>query len=282
MPDLKWKWEDLTALDFPAAVAAADATCVVPLGVFEKHGDHLPVGTDWFQVQHLAEQAARLEPVVLFPGLPFGQIHEAKHWPGAIALPHDLLFALLDNLCDEIARNGFRKIVLLNGHGGNESWLSAYTFKLLEKPRPYTVYVIRLQDFWGPVSEDPAWKKQMQSAFDHHGGEIETSTMMALTPKLVRMQQLSAPGLPQKRLAQLPNVRTSIWWYADYPDQYAGDAAPATAAKGRFFLKECAKRIAAIVRDIKADTVTPAIEREFFSRVQHQAPPPAARKKRTR
>ncbi len=266
---MTWKWEELTAHDFPAAVAAAQHTCLLPIGVLEKHGEHLPLGTDTLNSRAIAEQAVTLEPAILFPWYYFGQIHEAKQWPGAVALRRELLYSLLENLCEEIARNGLRKIVLLNGHGGNESFLSSFVMFLLEKPRPYTVYLIRLQDYYG-VTNSPEWKAQMKSAFDHPAGEAESSLSLAVRPDLVKMQDVSAPGLPQKRLGALGDMAyNAMFWYADFPDHYAGDATAATAEKGRFLLERHAARVAEIVRAVKADTAAPALQEEYNARCQH-------------
>src|SRR5690554_4628985 len=112
-------WEELTAPEFEKAREKAKGVCVVPFGVIEKHGTHLPLGTDMIIARRVAEDLAKEEPVVLFPYYYFGQIFEARHVPGTIAVKPDLLFGLLDEVCDEIARNGFDKIVLLNSHGGN-------------------------------------------------------------------------------------------------------------------------------------------------------------------
>lgn len=267
---MTWKWEELTAHDFPAAVAAAKQTCVIGCGVLEKHGEHLPLGTDTINVRALAERATALEPAIIFPWYYFGQIHEAKQWPGALALRREVLYTVLENVCEEIARNGLHKIILLNGHGGNESFLDSFSMFLLEKPRPYTVYVIRLRDSSGPVHDLPEWKAMMQSAFDHHAGEGETSVSLAVRPDLVKLQDMSAPGLPQKRLGTVADMaKTAMFWYADYPNHYAGDATHATAEKGRFLLEHTAARVAQIIRAVKNDQAAPALEAEFFARCQH-------------
>jgi creatinine amidohydrolase len=266
---MTWKWEELTAHDFPAAVTAACRTCIIPCGVLEKHGDHLPIGTDTLNARAAAERAAEIEPVIVFPWYYFGQIHEAKQWPGALALRRDVLFAVLENVCEEIARNGMNKIVLLNGHGGNESWLDCFSMFLLERPRPYTVYLVRLRDYYD-VSQSPERKTLMKSAFDHHAGELETSLSLAVRPDLVKMADMAEPGLPQGRLGALAGMtKTSVFWYADYPNHYAGDATHATAEKGRLLLDWQATRLAEIVHAIKNDDITPALEAEYAARCQH-------------
>jgi creatinine amidohydrolase len=176
--------------------------------------------------------------------------------------------ALLENVCEEIARNGMKKIILLNGHGGNEGFLSLFAFRMLERPRDFTLYVIRLSEYLRPMQQDPRWKAMMVSEFDEHGGEGETSLMMALHPQLVKLEQLAHNGQPRKRLSHLA-ASTPVWWYADYPDHYAGDATHATPEKGAFLLDEYVARIATIIKAVKEDTVAPALQREFDSRVEH-------------
>ena len=117
-------WEELTAPEFAAAVKSAGA-CIVPLGVIEKHGDHLPLGTDLINVRALAIKAAAIEPAIVFPPYYFGQICEARHQPGTLAFHGGFLLEALRGICAEIARNGLRKIILLNGHGGNIHLLSS-------------------------------------------------------------------------------------------------------------------------------------------------------------
>lgn len=267
---MTWLWEELTARDFPAAVAEAQQTCLLPIGVLEKHGEHLPLGTDVLNVRAVALRAVQQEPAIVFPWYCWGQIHEAKQWPGAIALRHELLFAVLENTCEEIARNGLAKIALLNGHGGNNAFLDAFVMFLLERRRPYTVYLIRLSDYAGPVTNSAEWKAQQQSASDHHAGEVETSLSLAVRPDLVKMQDAAPGALPQKRLGKVGKMtKTAMFWYADYPDHYAGDAACATPAKGEFLLSREAQRLADILKAIKDDTAAPALEAEYNARIQH-------------
>lgn len=268
-PPVTMHWEELTNHDWPRALARAKRTCLLPLGVLEKHGEHLPLGTDGLTVEALARATAQVEPALVFPRCYFSQIHEAKQWPGTIALSHRLLYDLLDELCAEIARNGVRKIVLINGHGGNNAMLDSFVRSRLEEPHDYSLYVARLSDYWSPPQDTEGWKSQMQSGFDYHGGEAETSVVMALMPELVKLSDLGPPAPARRRLAHLPPVNTAIGWYADFPEHYAGDAAAATAAKGEYLVERMVAHLAAIVKAVKADTAVPRLEREFFRRTRH-------------
>ena len=89
--NLPFKMEDLTSPKFARAVDLAGGVCVIPLGVIEKHGPHLPLGTDMYESREIAFHAAQKEYAVVFPPYYAGQINEAKHQPGAIAYSSELI-----------------------------------------------------------------------------------------------------------------------------------------------------------------------------------------------
>src|SRR6266536_5007607 len=120
---LSARWEELTAEDFHTAIQQSQGTCLLPFGILEKHGPHLPLGTDLLDVRHAALHAAEQEYVVVFPEYYFGQIFEAQHQPGTVAYSSHLQLELLQETTDEMARNGCRKVIVVNGHGGNNSLL---------------------------------------------------------------------------------------------------------------------------------------------------------------
>src|SRR5216110_3131086 len=120
---LSTKWEELTAADFRDAISQSKGACVLPFGILEKHGPHLPLGTDLINVRYATMQGATKEYAVVFPEYYFGQIFEARHEPGTIAYSAKLQLELLQETTDEMARNGCKKIVIVNGHGGNNHLL---------------------------------------------------------------------------------------------------------------------------------------------------------------
>src|SRR5258707_4971072 len=112
-------WEELTASDFREGIQRSQGTCLLPFGILEKHGPHLPLGTDLLDVRYAPLQAASQEYAVVFPEYYFGQIFEAKHEPGTVAYSMELQLRLLQETTDEMARNGCKKIIIVNGHGGD-------------------------------------------------------------------------------------------------------------------------------------------------------------------
>src|SRR5215467_6992157 len=123
---LSTRWEELTAEDFRRGIEQSRGTCVLPFGILEKHGPHLPLGTDLLNVRYAALHAAEQEYAVVFPEYYFGQIFEAKHEPGTIAYSRGLQLQLLQETTDEMARNGCKKVIIVNGHGGNEHLLPLF------------------------------------------------------------------------------------------------------------------------------------------------------------
>ena len=134
------QWENLTSPDFGEAVRQT-GVCIIPLGVLERHSDHLPLGTDFLNSHKLASLAAEKEPAVVFPPFYFGQIYEARCYPGTFTLKPILLVEVLQAVMDEIGRNGFKKIILLNGHGGNIHLLHFLAQCSLWEEKPYSVYL---------------------------------------------------------------------------------------------------------------------------------------------
>ncbi len=174
-PKLSVHWEELTAADFREGIHRSQGTCLLPFGILEKHGPHLPLGTDLLDVRYAALHAAEKEFAVVFPEYYFGQIAEARHEPGTVAYSRDLQLALLQETTDEMARNGCKKVIIVNGHGGNESLLPFFAQSQLDKPHDYVVYVF---DKRSPESGGPPKK----TTNDMHAGESETSKMMVPVP----------------------------------------------------------------------------------------------------
>jgi len=255
-------YEELRAGQFETAVAKAHHTCIIPFGVLEKHGPHLPVGTDLINVRELARRAALQEYSVVFPSYYFGQIFEARHQPGTLAYSHQTIWNLLQETCCELARNGFYKILILNGHGGNNKFLFYFCQAQLESPKNYIVYLHMPPEdkhFQTKIAE------KQQSEFDYHGGEVETSVMLAHRPELVNLETAAEQsGADLNRLKKLKNALTGIWWYARFPNHYAGDAGNAHQEMGTMVLNQMVKNFVATLKSVKADQTSPELQEKFF------------------
>ncbi|MES2371571.1 MAG: creatininase family protein [Bacteroidota bacterium] len=261
------RWDEITAADWNNALAKSNKTCILPIGILEKHGPHVPMGSDLIRVREYAARATQKEYAVVFPDYFYGQINEAKHQPGVFALPERVVWDMLENTCDEIARNGFTKIIIVNGHGGNPELIKYFIQTRLEKERNYAVY------FFQP-SSDSTFNRQVNARRrsdargDQHAGEKETSEVLYFRPELVQLDSAkNESGANQNRLS-IPNVYTGIWWYADYPNHYAGEGDKATTALGKLIADHTISQLIEAIKAIKSDDKTLKLQKEFFDRVR--------------
>jgi creatinine amidohydrolase len=265
--NLPARWDELTASDWNKALDKSNRTCILPIGILEKHGPHAPIGSDLIHVREWAARATKKEYAVVFPDYYYGQINEARHEPGTFSLPSRLVMELLDSTCSEIARNGFDKILIINGHGGNPNLIRYFIQIQLERKKNYAVY------FFDPGS-DTAYTARLNKmhksdmATDAHAGERETSTLLYLRPDLVKMDSAkNESGANLKRLS-IPNVYTGIWWYANYPNHYAGEGAAATKELGQFITEHTLDLLVKALKAVKADTKTIELQNEFYEKVR--------------
>ncbi|MHA6246788.1 creatininase family protein [Pontibacter sp. CAU 1760] len=261
------RWDELTASDWPKALEKSNRTCILPIGILEKHGMQAPIGSDLIHVREWAARATKNEYAVVFPDYFYGQINEAKHQPGTFSLPSRLVWDLLDATVEEIARNGFDKIVIVNGHGGNPQLLRYFVQAQLEKRRDYAVY------FFDPTPDADFTEKMKKMrktdpAGDQHGGENETSSLLYLRPDLVKQERATQEsGQNLKRLGDLPNLYTGIWWYASYPNHYAGQAEKATKELGKLITDNKVEALTKALKAVKSDTKTLQLQKEYFDKV---------------
>ncbi len=260
---LSARWEELTAADFRKGIQRAQGACLLPFGILEKHGPHLPLGTDLLDVRYAALHAAEKEYAIVFPEYYFGQIAEARHEPGTVAYSREIQLALLQETTDEMARNGCKKIVIVNGHGGNESLLPYFAQTQLDKPHDYVVYVF---DKRSPESGGPPKK----TSIDMHAGESETSKMMIARPDTVHIDRAnSESGADQHRQSLPEDVYTGIWWYARFPNHYSGDGSAATEELGKFQMDWWIDAVVKTIRAVKADDVSLKLQNEFYEKSKH-------------
>jgi creatinine amidohydrolase len=261
---LSYRMEELTAPEFITAVEKSSRTCIIPIGVFEKHGAQLPLGTDLYMAREYALRAAEKEYTIVFPWYYFSQINEARHQPGTISYSPELIWKVLQETLDELNRNGFDKIILVNGHGGNNAFLNYFGMAQLSERRNYSLYWFRPER-----NREVAKKAEALSQpdrFDSHGGNSETSMMEAVVPDLTHPERSGQQsGVDQERMKHLNYVYTGIWWYASFPNHYGGDGSKATAEAGELLINDTVDQLVKMIRQVKADKVVPALQDQFYN-----------------
>jgi len=216
-------------------------------------------------VRYAALNAAQQEYAIVFPEYYFGQIFEAKHQPGTVAYSRRLQLDLLQETTDEMARNGCKKVIIVNGHGGNNSLLPYFAQSQLDTPHDYVVYVA------GIMRSGPGEPKHKSNpATDMHAGESETSVSMIARPDLVHLDRApQESGADQARVHLPDGVYTGIWWYARFPNHYAGEGAVASRELGDFEAKNWINGIVQAIKAVKADQESLRLQNEFYERSKH-------------
>lgn len=262
--NLPFKMEELSSPQFKKAVELAGGVCIIPLGIIEKHGPHLPLGTDLFEAREASFNAAGKEYAIVFPPYYCGQIFEAMHQPGTISYSSELMWKMLEETCSELSRNGLKKIIFANGHGGSTSFLQYFCQSQLAGRRDYITVLFQKEA--DPVY-DPQIKALKKASLDGHAGEDETSMMYFIRPDLVNIDLIKdESGLDQGRLKQLQYGYTGIWWYARYPNHYCSDVAEPDRKLGELLIDKWGSQLARLVKYLKENNTIEQLQDEFFNR----------------
>jgi len=234
---------------------------ILPVGSIEIHGPHMPTGTDSLIVYGVAKLAAEKADAVVLPPFYYAYVPENRHFPGTISLTAKTMLALLEEVCDEIARNGFKKILILNGHGGNNEILRVFLRDSLTKKRKYALYA--MINPWAPLRD--LVEKLTEGRTFGHACEVETSLGLYLFQESIKLEriereaELGSTGLPQ-------GIETPVDWQAYAAELYLGDPRHATREKGKMLVERFADYLADVIRTIKQETKVPRILDDFHRR----------------
>ncbi|ADK86529.1 Creatininase [Desulfarculus baarsii DSM 2075] len=213
---------------------------ILPIGVMEQHGPHLPLGLDAMHALALAQAAAAIEPCFVLPPLFYGICRSTANHPGTIGISGDALRAVLHDIGQGVWSQGIRCLCLLTGHAGgtHQSALIEAGERLLTSTglQVATVCVLDLLAEARPILQCPG---------DSHAGEVETSLAMHLWPGLVQ-------GSAAEEYPSFPRFRLVRDKRAHWPGGVWGDPTKASAEKGRLILEAEAKALAALVAELLA------------------------------
>jgi len=243
-------WEQLRSPQLKS-LADANAIVVVPVGSIEQHGPHLPVKVDALLATEVARRAALKiqthQPILVTPTVWCGLAEHHMDFCGTLTLDFETFHALLRNLCRSIRYHGFRRIFLLNGHGGNIAALNVICSELVRELEGLRVVS---GTYWTlpEVAEKFAEILEVQQNV-RHAGEAETSMMLALEPELVDQSILNqADGTPE-----IPFYGSGVSRWVSFKEVSAngviGSPSVATAAKGELLLEVASEGIAGVLQD---------------------------------
>lgn len=243
------EWSRLKAAEINA-LASRDAVVIVPVGSTEQHGPHLPTQVDALLVGEIARRAARqaaaTTPIVVTPTVWSGLAEHHMSLGGTLSLDFATFLALLRCVCRSLASQGFRRILLLNGHGGNMAALTVVVNELaveLDVPLATTTY-------WPLASKAFAEILECQKTV-RHACEAETSMLLALAPDLVDMTRAAgAVGPTGRELAEVVGSEAVHRWRSFKSRTHhgaIGDPRTASAEKGERLLAAAAESVTKLV-----------------------------------
>jgi creatinine amidohydrolase/Fe(II)-dependent formamide hydrolase-like protein len=255
-------WGELTWPEATGHLKEVDVA-VLPVGAIEQHGPHLPLDTDAFDAEYLARRVAEAcsnpKPLVL-PTIFYGVSYHHESFQGTISISNDTLARLIYEIGLSVARNGIKKLVILNGHGGNSPALN-HAAQMINRDAHIFVCVDT-----GETS-DIDIDNLIETPNDVHAGEIETSTSLAVRPHLVKMDQApkSVPEFSSRYLDF--TSKRGVLWYAHTrrisTSGVMGDPTIASAEKGQKIWQVMIAHLVALVEDLKHMTLAEIHNRRY-------------------
>jgi len=245
-----WKLQHLT---YPTVRETKFDVAVLPIGACEPHNHHLPHGTDAYESElvsdRVCEAASKLGAKVLqLPTIPYGVQSNMLDVPLAINVYPSTFFALLKDIADSLEGHGIRKLVLFNSHGGND-FLKPFVREMSGRSKVF----ISVIDWWKVGKDKYA---EIFTHPDDHGGELETSVMLAIAPQLVDLERALDGASNPTRFEAVNKGWVSISrpWKGLTASTGVGNPKEATREKGERYLAVIVPRLAKYLAELaKAD-----------------------------
>ncbi|MEM4141215.1 MAG: creatininase family protein [Nitrososphaeria archaeon] len=243
----------LSEMSWPEVKEALKTTdiVIVPIGSIEQHGPALPLKTDAYIAEKVAEMAAEKVYAIVAPTICFGFSDHHMAFPGTISINEENLIYLIFNVCRSLSIHGFKKIVILNAHGGNHSAIHAAMYKL-KKEEKIGVYFV---DIFSLVSDvvNNIFSKPI-----YHADDFETSIMMALGIEVKKenlVKEVAVTNIPEyfkiEFLSQAPTIKMPVYFEEFTKSGVIGDPTSASREKGQRILDIILDRLIDFLEKLK-------------------------------
>lgn len=257
MPSVKeiYQFDELTWPEVNEAVAMGKIP-ILPTGSVEQHGHHLPLKVDHLCATAVATEAARLQAdkALVLPPVSYGYVHHVMDFPGSLNIHHEHFVQYCLDITKSLAYHGFKKIVIVNGHGSNHNLVDMVARRTIVETDASCTFC----SWWQLLSVDPTfekkWRQSVKPGGCSHACELETSMLLHLSRPSVREDRI------RNEIARTNQLGSKfVWsdlfghgpmglieWTSQYSDSgVMGEAEKATPEKGRLCFEEAAKNLAA-------------------------------------
>jgi creatinine amidohydrolase len=245
-------WSEVAELDHDRTVT------VLPTGAVEQHGPHLPLDTDTFITTRVAEEAAvraqRGGPVLVAPTLAYGSSAHHMAFAGTLTLTAATFLTALGELCSSLAQHGLRRLLVVNGHGGN----SALAREAIQQLCVRTPVLAAAVDYWVLARDTAAEVRDSPPGGMAHACEFETSLMLHLRPHSVRhalvQREIPEPRFAAERLDLVAPGTVAAGWRTHELSTSGVLGAPdlATAEKGKRLFEACVGGLSGLIEELRA------------------------------
>jgi creatinine amidohydrolase len=210
-----------------------DDRVILPIGATEEHGRHLGLGTDFIEAEAIALGAGAATGIVVAPTLNYGMSHAQLAFPGTLSLRPTTLIAVLEDLFHSLFKHGFRRVLVVNGHGGNNPALMSAIQMVTQDLRMR----IKTFDWWTDAESYRVVIEMMGEQKGSHASAGETMFMLAVRPSAVHLERLTGRDAPVVSSREVTTVQT---FQQKYPDGIMGlDPRNATGEAGEVLMKKC-------------------------------------------
>lgn len=248
-------WQEMTSAEI-ASADRSDWICVLPIAAVEQHGPHLPLATDALIASAMVDASVAMLPadskVSFLPLLSVGKSDEHQDFAGTLSYSLDTMLRIIIETGESLARSGIRKLVIINSHGGNSQLMDLAALELRQRTG-----MVVVATSWSRFGQPEGLYSDHERRFGIHGGDIETSIMLAACPQLVRRELCANfPSRQEEMARDFTHLRAYGpvgygWKMQDLnPQGVVGDASAASAAKGQASLDHAAQGFVALLQDI--------------------------------
>jgi creatinine amidohydrolase len=221
---------------------ARDDRIIIPLGSTEEHGRHLGLGTDSFEAEAIARGAGEATGVIVAPTLNYGMALAQMGFPGTISLRPTTLIAVLEDILRSLYRHGFRRVLVVNGHGGNAAALASAVQMVTQDVSGLRV---KMFEWWTDAEAYRVVIERLGEQVGSHASPGETAFMLAICPRAVNLNRLTGHNAPVKPSREITTIQN---FAQKYPDGIMGlDPRNATREVGEALLNKsieiCAREL---------------------------------------
>ena len=224
---------------------------IIPIGSLEQHGPHLPLRTDSILAEYVAKSVADRLPSVLFPPLTIGFSLEHTEFPGTVSFAQQTFTRMISEISDCLWKSGFRRLIVINGHGGNRAILECSITSIKQIHPELTIYSFTLLDIARKKFKDI---RKSPHGMIGHADELETSMMLFIRPDLVRLSKVRVekPTFPPMISLEAEDLEiVSYPWRTNEISKSGiiGDPSYATPETGKLLLDYVVQTVSSVIGD---------------------------------